>query len=102
MNQSVNIIKKRWVIQILFSINKGCTRFSELKNDIVLVSDYMLAKCLKSLLNEEILEKHTSEDNELGPYYEFTKKGEDLMSVLLELRVWGKKYIKKEKIKINH
>jgi DNA-binding HxlR family transcriptional regulator len=92
LNKSVDIIKKRWIVQLLLGLNKGNNRFSQLKSSIEHMSDFMLGKNLKFLINEGILTKIKSADTDLGTYYEFTGKGQELMVVLQDMLAWGKKH----------
>lgn len=92
LNKSVDIIKKRWVVQILLSLNKGFNRFSELKSNIEHVSDFMLGKNLKELEEAGILNKEVTNKIETGTVYQFTPKGRELMDILLVMLAWGKKH----------
>ncbi len=49
LNELINLLSKRWLTDVLFSIEEGHSRFSSLKEDMQFISDNMLANRLKLL-----------------------------------------------------
>jgi DNA-binding HxlR family transcriptional regulator len=79
LNELINLLSKRWLTDVLFSIEEGNNRFSSLKEDVKLISDNMLANRLK-LLEQYGLIIRVENKSEV-PYrieYSLTENGEKL------------------------
>lgn len=49
LNELLYVLSKRWLTDVLFSIEEGNTRFSSIKEDLKHISDNILADRLKYL-----------------------------------------------------
>lgn len=74
-------------------IQKKKTRFTSLKSDIPNICDATLAKILKTLEKEEIIEKEELKTFPPTVNYNLTKKGKDFGNVLKNIENYSKKYI---------
>lgn len=81
-----------WSLLIVRDISMGKRRFGELQENLG-VARNILAIRLKRLVGCGILELRPSRDG--GPYHEYdlTEKGQDLLSILVALEHWGKRWI---------
>ena len=79
------LIGGRWKACILFEIITP-KRFSELKSNIDGISERVLARQLKALEQDNLLQKKTSG---LNHKYELTELGRTLIPVLSEVSNWG-------------
>ncbi|AIM38383.1 HxlR family transcriptional regulator [Sphingobacterium sp. ML3W] len=87
---AVNAISGKWKIPIVWRINKGEKRPSEMLRGIAKVDRRVLNQQLTELVQDGILNKKTF--NELPPRVEYslTPLGENLVDVLWKLNDWGK------------
>ncbi len=90
---AVNAISGKWKIPIVWRINAGEKRPSEMLRGIAKVDRRVLNQHLKELEQDGILSKKTF--NELPPRVEYslTPLGEQLVVVLWELDNWGKQLL---------
>jgi DNA-binding HxlR family transcriptional regulator len=92
VNDILKMISPRWKMQILYSISQGVRQFSRLKEVFPSLSDQVLGKRLKELVNEGLAEKTILKDT-VPPQaiYTHTKKGAALLAIVLDLHLWGKR-----------
>ncbi len=93
---AVNAISGKWKIPIVWQINKGHKRPSEMLRDIIKVDRRVLNQQLKELEQDGILLKTSF--NELPPRVEYslTPLGEKLVDVLWSLNAWGEQLLKEK------
>lgn len=86
---AVNAISGKWKVPIVWRINQGEKRPSEMLRGIVKVDRRVLNQQLKELEHDGILTKEIF--NELPPRVEYslTPLGKDLVAVLWKLNHWG-------------
>lgn len=87
---AVNTISGKWKIPIVWQINEGKKRPSELLRGIAKVDRRVLNQQLIEMVNDGILMKVSF--NELPPRVEYTltELGEKLVQILWQLNDWGK------------
>ncbi|PSL21472.1 winged helix-turn-helix transcriptional regulator [Chitinophaga ginsengisoli] len=92
VNDMLKMISPRWKMQILYCISQGVRQFSRLKEVFPSLSDQVLGKRLKELVDEGLAEKTIL--NETVPpqvIYTHTEKGAALLAIVLDLHLWGKR-----------
>lgn len=96
---AVNAISGKWKIPIIWRINEGEKRPSEMLRGIVKVDRRVLNQQLKELEIDGVLSKRSF--NELPPRVEYTLTplGMQLVDVLWKLNAWGELLLQ-EKTKI--
>ena len=57
LNELLYLLSKRWMTEVLFSIEGGNSRFTSLKEDLEHISDHILADRLKFLEQHELINK---------------------------------------------
>ena len=89
LNELINLLSKRWITEVLFSIEEGNSRFSAVKEDLQHISDNVLADRLKLLEQHGLIAK--IQINELAPRIEYslTPIGTELSDLLDNLCVFG-------------
>jgi len=93
VNEILTNISPRWKMQILYSISKGVYQFSKLKEAFPSLSDQVLSKRLSELADENLVSKTILTDKvPTQIVYEVTKKGSELLAIILDLHLWGQKY----------
>lgn len=94
INQIVELIRKKWTLDIVKNIFFEINTFNEIlkKNDKL--SNKVLSQRLKELEEDEIIEKVIISKTPLQTQYHLTQKGKDLNQILNEINNFGHKYYK--------
>lgn len=89
MELTVELINKKWVIQIIRDIFFGKKHFSEFKEDKPGLSNKVLSNCLKNLEENGLVEKIVSNDDGVVDIsYSLTDHGRALNKVIYELAMY--------------
>ena len=91
---SLEIWGDKWSLLIIrdLMIKKECTYGEFLKADEKIATN-ILATRLQTLLENGIIAKKDHPDNKLKILYHLTEKGIDLVAVIVEINLWGDKYL---------
>lgn len=84
-----DLIKLRWVPEILASIEAGNNRYSQMLDSIEYISHTELNRKLSILLDREVIDKTIDGRN---TYYSLLPFGEDLVHVFHHLEELGERY----------
>lgn len=82
LNELIYLLSKRWMTEVLFSIEEGNTRFSAIKDDLKHISDHILADRLRLLEANQFISKNVFREIPPRVEYSLTEKGEELSSLL--------------------
>ncbi|WP_295717956.1 helix-turn-helix domain-containing protein [Mucilaginibacter sp.] len=82
LNELIYLLSKRWMTEVLFSVEEGNSRFTTLKEDLEHISDHILADRLKFLEQHELIHKSYIPANPPRTEYTLTPKGAELSSLL--------------------
>jgi len=82
LNELINLLSKRWITEVLFSIEEGNNRFTVLKENLQHISDHILADRLKYLEQHELINKYYLPGNPPRTEYALTNKGVELSRLL--------------------
>ncbi|WP_219226200.1 winged helix-turn-helix transcriptional regulator [Pedobacter antarcticus] len=93
LNELINLLSKRWMTEVLFSIEEGNNRFTSLKEDLEHISDHMLGLRLKLLQQHELISKLQIKDSPPRTEYALTDKGLELSALLDNLCKFAEKEI---------
>lgn len=91
LEYTTNLLGGKWKIKLIWTIYEAeHIRFNALKRSLDGITDLMLTKILKELVNEDII--HRKQYNEVPPRVEYslTENGLNLVTALSELRKWTK------------
>jgi DNA-binding HxlR family transcriptional regulator len=92
-----NLIGKRWTILILLELYKGeekWKRYNQLKSKLPQLTSKMLSARLKELEKAGILTKKV--DSSIVPIkseYSLTKRGEEFIDIIKQIKTWSLKSI---------
>ncbi len=78
---------------VLHSIANGATTYGELRKVLATVSDQMLAKRLRELVDEGLAIKIEGRRGE-GPRYAATPAAEAVLAIMEDICAWEKRYSK--------
>jgi DNA-binding HxlR family transcriptional regulator len=82
LNELINLLSKRWMTEVLFSIEEGNHHFSCLKEDLEHISDNILAVRLKLLHQHGLISKINVLNSSTRTEYSLTPKGKVLSDIL--------------------
>ncbi|SHF80691.1 winged helix-turn-helix transcriptional regulator [Dysgonomonas macrotermitis] len=87
---AVNAISGKWKVPIIWQMNKGKKRPSELLRGIMKVDRRVLNQQLKELESDGIIAKEIFKELPPRVEYTLTERGDRLVEVLWGLNEWGK------------
>jgi DNA-binding HxlR family transcriptional regulator len=91
---TIELISGKWVVLLLMLLwEEKIVRFNEFRRTFPDITQKMLSQQLRKLEEYKIVEKEIF--NEIPPKVEYrlTKQGEELIPMLEQMQVWGKKYL---------
>lgn len=89
LNELIYLLSKRWITEVLFSIEEGNSRFSSIKEDLEYISDHILADRLKLLEEYELISKRHVPELPPRIEYTLTTTGSELSEILDQLCKFG-------------
>lgn len=82
---AMELINKKWVIQIIRDMFFGKSHFNEFKEDKPNLSNKVLSNCLKDMESNGLIKRIVDEEDTTSIEYKLTDKGLALNKVLYEL-----------------
>src|SRR5258708_5414857 len=95
---AAEILSKRWTPLIIKVLIDKPLRFSELAEQLMVVSDRVLSERLKELEGEGIVERRVYPETPVRVEYSLTDKGRDLEQALHEIQEWAERWIPLESV----
>ena len=89
VTDALYVLNGKWKLPILISLSYNQKRFGELANDIPDITDRMLARELRELEVNLLVERKPIDSNPAKMVYGITSHGKSLHTVVLELSKWG-------------
>jgi DNA-binding HxlR family transcriptional regulator len=86
LNDTLYRIGMRWKMQVLYTIAHGERTFGALKRSLPNVSDHVLAKRLRELLDEQLIDKLVAGPRRTS--YVTTARGAALLSIMADICAW--------------
>ncbi len=100
-DRTLNLINKKWSIQIIRDIFFGKRHFKEFQEDKPNLSNKVLSNCLKELENNGLIEKKVSATKPTSTTYFLTDYGKSMKKIIYELAMFTldneNNYTKEEK-----
>lgn len=94
INLTLEVLGDKWSLLILRDMMFGRKRhFRELLKSEERISSNILADRLKRLVEQGILTKADDPSHKQKAVYSLTEQGVDLLPVLAQMAVWGRKYL---------
>lgn len=90
LEYATSVIGGKWKLKIIWNLSKAnCVRFNELKRNLNGITDLMLTKSLKELIDASVVNR--VQYNEVPPRVEYslTENGIKLMEALYPLTQWS-------------
>lgn len=82
LNELLDLVSKRWVCDILFCIEEGNNRFKSIREELIYISDTILADRVKLLEKYDLITKQYFDEVPLRVEYSLTESGKQLCSML--------------------
>lgn len=89
VEDAIKSISNKWTLHILRDMFMGRTRFYEFKENRKTLDNKALARCLKNMENNGLINKKIINDDPTFTEYELTKKGKSLNRVFYELLLFA-------------
>jgi DNA-binding HxlR family transcriptional regulator len=90
--KGMELLEKKWILQILHALANGRARFCALQDSIGELNSVTLSRRLKLLEDKGIVDREVK--NALPPWveYELTDMGRDLITVIEAIETWCDKW----------
>lgn len=89
---AMDIIGRRWTGIIIEAIGRDCTGFAEISRFVGHIGDTMLAKRLRELETDGLVERTVIESRPIRVRYTLTVAGLALLPILEDITSWGHAY----------
>lgn len=86
---AMNLINKKWVIQLLRDMFFGVSRFNEFKENKPNLSNKVLSNCLKEMEANGLIKRMVDENDPSNIEYKLSEKGLALNKVIYELAMFS-------------
>lgn len=93
LNKVLKLASQRWAAEILLLTEIEPVRFSQLKLQLVGISDMALSRGLTELLAAGLLSKTVFQEVPVRVEYQLTRGGQELVGLLHALCQWGKLHV---------
>lgn len=88
VDRTLNLINKKWSIQIIRDMFFGKKHFKEFKEDKPKLSNKVLSNCLKELEENGLIEKHVLDTTPITTEYHLTEYGKSMNKIIYELAMF--------------
>lgn len=88
VDRTLNLISKKWSIQIIRDIFFGKKHFKEFKEDKPKLSNKVLSSCLKDLEEKGLIEKKVLNTTPVTTEYYLTEYGRSMNRIIYELAMF--------------
>lgn len=88
VDQTLNLINKKWSVQIIRDMFFGKKHFKEFKESNPKLSNKVLSNCLKDLEKNGLIEKHVLDTTPVTTEYYLTEYGKSLNKIIYELAMF--------------
>jgi len=89
---AMTIIGNKWTALILRDLSDGPKRFTELEKSVGQINPRTLSQRLDDLEKHKIISKSVFAEAPPRITYSLTEKGHNLLPILRQMAIWGKKY----------
>ena len=88
VDRTLNLINKKWSIQLIRDMFFGKKHFKEFKEDKPKLSNKVLSNCLKELEENGLIEKHVLDTTPITTEYHLTEYGKSMNKIIYELAMF--------------
>lgn len=91
--KAAEILGEKWSILILRELCLADQTFNNLRRGMPLISPTLLSKRLKTLMTHDVIRRY---ENDSGVYYALTAAGFELKELIMQLGVWGQRWVRSD------
>jgi len=91
--KAAEILSERWTALIIRELLCGQQSFNNLRRGLPLISPSLLSTRLKTLEHHGVIERQKTTE---GILYSLTPSGEELRPIIMELGVWGQRWVRSD------
>jgi len=92
----MRVLDGRWKGTLLWCLQDGPKRTSELKRAVPEITERVLIRQLQELVSDGILQRAESDEGGTRVYYSFSEYGKTLIPVVQMMCDWGRKHLTRE------
>ena len=85
----IQLLRKKWVVQIINDLFFGKTRFHEFKEDKPKLSNRVLSSCLKEMEDNGLINRIVDKYDKKNVRYYLTEKGQALNRIIYEMAIFS-------------
>ena len=85
----IQLIRKKWVVQIINDLFFGKTRFHEFKENKPKLSNRVLSSCLKDMEDNGLIKRIVDKYDKKNVRYYLTEKGQSLNKIIYEMAIFS-------------
>jgi DNA-binding HxlR family transcriptional regulator len=89
IDNAVQLIRKKWVVQIINDLFFGKTRFHEFKENRPKLSNRVLSSCLKEMEENGLINRIADKYDKKNVRYYLTEKGQALNRIIYEMAIFS-------------
>lgn len=93
---ALDVIRGRWKPSILWELNDGIKRFSDLQAALPEVTAQALTVQLRQLEADGVIKRTVYPEVPVRVEYALTRQGRDLSAVMDQLQQWGQAYLTRQ------
>jgi DNA-binding HxlR family transcriptional regulator len=93
VEKTLNVIGGKWGFLILKNLFSGTKRFGELRRLLHDINAKSLTNTLRSLEEHGLINRAVFPTVPTTVEYSLTEKGDDLKKIIMELYIWGERWI---------
>ncbi|MCL1964741.1 MAG: helix-turn-helix transcriptional regulator [Firmicutes bacterium] len=94
VEKTLNVIGGKWGFLILKNLFSGKKRFGELRRLLHDINAKSLTSALRSLEENGLINREVFPTVPTTVEYSLTQKGEDLKQIIMEMYIWGEKWVR--------
>lgn len=97
LEYGLDIFGGKWDSRIICVLaNKGTLRYTQLRKEMVNITDAVLASTLKQLLHNEIIQRKSYDEIPPRTEYSLTPRGRSVVSILQSICMWANGFYKED------
>lgn len=90
--RAAELVGRPWVPQVIYALQGGPVRYTDLRDAIPNISDTLLSDRLRDLETEKVVDRRVQPTTPVRIEYSLTPRGQELAAVLGELQVWAERW----------
>ncbi|UUX34728.1 winged helix-turn-helix transcriptional regulator [Fundicoccus culcitae] len=99
----LEVIGGKWKTRIIcMLVMKDTLRYNELKEEMLDITDAVLSKALKELIEDDIIERQQYNEIPVRVEYSLSNKGKSVVPILEQIYDWSLEFVSDELMPVNY